>query len=134
MKNFATYCIFIALIGGFGIKPFLLAPTQSLSPTMHVCSAKDAMDEEAITGCCKPQQAGAEDLHKKKGCHAEKEHKDCNNENDCTRTCCSSIMGFIHSNPTYDYSFSGIHKIYSSLYLTKLSNPYLAKLTPPPNS
>lgn len=131
MKIFATYCLLIALFGGLGANYFLLNEMFTSRVPM-LCGMKEEKKQESKGNCCKEKSEEKKEAPKEKGCHSENDEKDCKNNADCTRYCCSSVIVFLQNN-FYDYHFPGIQKMYSNLIHTQLPNPYLVKITPPPN-
>jgi hypothetical protein len=131
MKIFAAYCLLIGLLGGFGVKQFLL--NEMLASRLPlVCGMKEEKKQESKGNCCKKETQEKKEAQKEKGCNPERDDKGCNNNSDCSRNCCSTVTVFFQ-NIVYDYPFPGIHKMYSTLIQTQLPDPYLVKITPPPN-
>jgi len=131
MKIFAAYCLLIGLLGGFGVKQFLLNELYESKIPM-LCGMKEEKKQESKGNCCKKETQEKKEAQKEKGCHSENEEKDCKNNSDCSRNCCSSVTVFYQNN-IYDYHFPGFQKMYFSLIQTQLPSPYLVKITPPPN-
>jgi len=131
MKIFAAYCLLIGLSGGLVVKQFIFNEMRA-SQLPVLCSMKEEKKQVSKGNCCKKESEEKKEAQKEKGCNPERDDKDCNSNSDCSRNCCSTVTVFFQ-NIVYDYHFPGIHRKYSTLIQTLLPNPYLVKITPPPN-
>ncbi len=133
MKIIASYCLLIALIGGFGLRPFFLREIPLANLHNSVCGAMEEKTQKGKTGYCHKQTNEEKKAQKATGCCPEKNEDDCHGKTDCTRTCCSTVTVFFQNNTVFEYPSTGIQTMFSTLVLTRLPNPFLGKITPPPN-